>query len=58
MKWMVSDTVKAQSKENLEEITWESIGKDRKIAKVSKFHECQSSKGDYEWDNSCGGECY
>jgi hypothetical protein len=21
-------------------------------------HECQVAEGNYEWDNSCGGECY
>jgi hypothetical protein len=23
-----------------------------------KQHECQSARGDYNWDNSCGRECY
>jgi hypothetical protein len=22
------------------------------------MHECQIAKGNYEWDNSCGGEFY
>ena len=28
------------------------------IPRGRKQHECQSAKGDYEWDNSCGEECY
>jgi hypothetical protein len=28
------------------------------IKGLKKQHECQSAKGYYEWDNSCGGECY
>jgi hypothetical protein len=37
MKWRVHDTVGVQSKSNLEEITWESSGKARKMRRRSMW---------------------
>jgi hypothetical protein len=37
MKWKVNDTAEVQSKENLEKITWESMGKARKMRRMSMW---------------------